>query len=410
MWERSGIVTVATAKSAATVKVLISHQGCVPIYRRGLFDRLGRVPDIEYVVAYGDPPRGTGYLVAPPPYDFPCLKIVNRELGFAGKHVIWQALVLRIWRNFDAAILGEEVKYLSHAAIIMIAKLRGKPVILWGFGYRPDYPEDRKASWLSRLATRMGESWRKLLLRSVDGYLVYTSAGADHLRMSGMPSNRIATVWNTVDVDFERAVAAEAAEEPVGEARAILGVPPEEPILLYFGRFLPDKRVDLLIDYVQHANARGRRVHAVIIGGGAEEYTLKRRAAGIPQVHFFAWDDQRTLSRALRIAYAVVIPGFVGLAVTHCFAHDVPMITREGKHSPEIIYLKHGQNGLILPAEQDSFFAELDAFLDDPNLRERLARGAHDAASKLTIETMAQAFDGLVRQLLKRSRLSSAQP
>jgi glycosyltransferase involved in cell wall biosynthesis len=397
-------MNIAAGKRVAPVRVLISHQGCVPIYRRGLFDRLGSIPDIEYVVAYGDPPRETDYMVAPPPYTFPSLKIANRELGFAGKHVIWQPLVLRFWREFDAAILGDEVKYLSHTAIIITAKLLRKPIILWGFGYRPDYAEERAAGWLSRLATRLGKSWRGLLLRSADGYLAYTSAGAGHLRSAGMPGERIATVCNTVDVDFQRVLAAEAAAEPKDETRSVLGVPPEVPVLLYFGRFLPSKRVDLLIAYVRHANARGRRVHAVIIGGGTEESALRKQAADVPEVHFFPpciLREDRTLSRALRIAQAVVIPGFVGLAVTHSFAHGVPLITRAGEHPPEIDYLKHGQNGLILPQQQEAFFAGLDAFLDDPILRERLAQGAGNAAAALTIDTMAQAFDTLVRLSLK---------
>ena len=55
------------------------------------------------------------------------------------------------------------------------------------------------------------------------------------------------------------------------------------------------------------------------------------------------------LSRIFRASDAVVIPGYVGLAVNHAFAHGLPVITCQSEiHSPEIEYIENDVNGLIL--------------------------------------------------------------
>ena len=53
---------------------------------------------------------------------------------------------------------------------------------------------------------------------------------------------------------------------------------------------------------------------------------------------------------------AVVMPGKVGLAATHAFAHGVPVITREhGLHAPEVEYIESGRNGLIIAGNVEVF-------------------------------------------------------
>src|SRR5262249_34656932 len=155
------------------------------------------------------------------------------------------------------------------------------------------------------------------------------------------------------------------------------GLPAAGPVLLFFGRFLPPKRVDLLIDYIGRSQSQGRAVSALIFGAGSEKESLIRRAQGLPIV--FRAHDDRVLARAMRIAAGVVQPGFAGLAITHAFALGLPVITRDIEHPPEIAYLVSGENGLILPADAESFFRGLDAYLDDGALQLRLRAGAKAA-------------------------------
>jgi len=142
-------------------------------------------------------------------------------------------------------------------------------------------------------------------------------------------------------------------------------------------------------------------VDIIIFGTGAEESELQRSSQDLPNVVFHRHDDMK-LSRALRVSAAVVIPGFLGLAVTHAFAHGIPMLTRASDwHSPEIDYLKDGTNGLILPAAPDLFFQALDDFVGNPELQQRLAKGAIETSALIDMDHMVRTFDSLVVKCLE---------
>lgn len=376
-------------------RVLITHQGCIPIYRKGLYERLARFGEIDYVVASGPAPRGTDYIVAEPPFGFETLPITNSEIRVAGKPLIWQPLAKRYWRDFDAVVLGEEVKYVSHLALAAISKLKRRPIVWWGFGAPPPVAGEAQ----TRSGVRIADVVTRRLRKLADGYLCYTDAGARALVRQGFDPGAIAVLNNTVDIDFQRSLHGRVAHESEAEMRADLDLPANLPVLLYFGRFLPDKEVDVLIRYVQTRRASSRPVAAIIFGDGVEKQRLLALAAGAPDIVFRTHDDI-ALARALRLAKAIVIPGFVGLAITHGFAHGVPMITRAGGHAPEIDYLRHGENGLILPRDEAAFFGELDAFVASEDFQEKLSVGALAAARRLTMDSMAQRFHGLMRQLL----------
>lgn len=382
-------------------RILIAHQGCVPIYRKPFFDRLAKVKDFEYVVACGEPPRGTDYIVAEQPYGFETLAVTNKEVTFGKSSVIWQTLVRNFWRDFDAVILGDEAKYLSHFAIMVAAKMKRKPVMLWGFGFSSSFKNIRSTGLVRNLIRSLGHALRAMRVRFADGYLVYTKEGAVELAEAGFPLARIAIMQNTVDIEFQQILHDEIALEPEMESRRALGLPREGPILLYFGRFLPGKRVELLIDYVRHCREEGRCVSAIVFGAGVEHQKLLERAKGLDTV-FFRTHDDRALARALRVSCATVIPGFVGLAITHSFAHGVPIITRDVKHAPEITCLSPEKNGLLLPPDIKAFFRGLDDYLANPNLQETLSEGARAAAKNLSLDASVFELNKLVRQTFNR--------
>ena len=180
---------------------------------------------------------------------------------------------------------------------------------------------------------------------------------------------------------------------------ARLAVRTESVKLVYVGRFVPKKQIDLLIRYARRCAEQNVSVDVLIFGKGGEEACAARDlAAGLSNVKFHEHDDYG-LARALRVSSAVVIPGYVGLAVTHAFAHGVPVLTRRGQfHSPEVEYIKDAVNGMLLPAEPDQFFAALDNFVADSDLRRRLAAGAVASAATIEMGYMVNSFRNSVRK------------
>src|SRR3546814_15903003 len=97
----------------------------------------------------------------------------------------------------------------------------------------------------------------------------------------------------------------------------------------------------------------------------------------------------------MRVADALVIPGYVGLAVNHAFAQGLPVVTRRHElHSPEVEYIEHGRNGLIVDGDFDAFVVELARLIDDPERLRGLARGALETRDDLRVEKNGRAWCG----------------
>lgn len=380
-------------------RVLISHQGCIPIYRKGFFEALAALKNCQYVVASGNSPKGTHYILAEPPFAFSVLTTRNIQFTAFGKNLVWQTLVKKFLTEFDAAVLGDESKYLSSAAIILLAKILGRPVVLWGFGVVDGIYVDLPRGPVGRLANWLALAVQRLRLKLADGYLAYTEQGAEGLAKLGVPEDRIRVLRNTVDIEHLRRLRSLVLEETEGQRRKALGISSTGPILVFFGRLLKEKKVECLIDYA--SQSRDPSVHIVIFGEGPEKVSLMKLAAQNARVTFHAPDD-KMLAYALSIAEATVIPGLVGLAITHSFAFGLPMIARAGIHSPEISYLQHGVNGLYARETDEDFFRSIDAFLADAALRQRLRQGADNSAKQLSVYHMAREFDQLLSGLLQK--------
>ena len=393
-----------------TPRVLVSQQGCIPIYRKSFFGRLNAVGPIEYVIAHGLAPRGTDLILASPPFDFPNIPLTNREITIFGISFIWQPIVWRtIKGEFDGAVFGDEVKFLSSLFATLALRLRGRPVLLWGFGFHQYKGPD---TLQARITTTLAALYKKIFYRLVSGYLAYTEGGKQELLSRPNTPKRVVVLRNTIDTEREGKFRATVAAEPIDTVFRKLRVHPGSVKLLYFGRLLPAKFVELLVDYADRSALAGRNIDVIIFGQGSEEEKLRRRARSLSNVVFHRHDDL-LLARALRVSVAVVIPGFVGLAINHAFAHGVPMLTRHGQpHSPEVEYLEDGVNGRMLPEATEDFFAALDAFVDDPGDQRRLANGAERTARQIDMNYMVATFHGIVSECLagnKAGRFSAKQ-
>jgi glycosyltransferase involved in cell wall biosynthesis len=401
--ERSGY------RASSRPRVLVSHQGCIPIYRKPFFARLNENSAIEFVVIHGRAPEGGDMIEASPPFPFPNIEVRNRLFKVAGRSVVWQPIVWRALRGeFVGAVIGEDAKYLSNLVLAFLLRLRGRPVLLWGFGYHQyDRPPQ---SVRDRVTSIAAATLKRMTFAIASGHLVYTEGGKRALGRRRVPLRRIAVLKNTVDTARERELRSKAAAGPIDRVVRELGVRSASIKLVYLGRMVATKRVELLVDYARRCIETGRNVDVIIVGRGSETSRLRSLAAALTNVTFHGPSDDLKLALALRVSAAVVIPGYVGLAVTHAFAHGVPILTCSGQlHSPEVEYVEHGVNGLMLPEDAHEFFTALDAFVDDRDLQRRLADGAERSGQTLDMDHMVDAFRGLVAECLASTARSAAE-
>lgn len=230
------------------------------------------------------------------------------------------------------------------------------------------------------------------------------------------PSTHVAAEmerWGVeTDIEMLEAAADTTRVPPVprDQARATLGVGPDEKIALYVGRISKEKRVDRLVEEFAIAAREVPGARLVLAGDGDQA----------PAVHARA--------RALGVDESVTaLPGLDGAMLGAWYsAADVltsgsqsetgPLIVVEAMAcgTPSVCYdapgfedrIDDGVNGLLVACDRGALGAGLARVLGDGELRERLAAGARERADRYTPETiigeLEACYEGLVADTLPR--------
>ena len=154
--------------------------------------------------------------------------------------------------------------------------------------------------------------------------------------------------------------------------RATLGLDPDTRLLVYAGRFTPEKKLDVLLDAVRKL---GGRYHLVLVGGGAD----LPPQAGVTHIPFKR--DQRQLARLLASCDVLVHPGdceTFGLIVLEAMACGLPVVATNGGGVAELVDAETGI--LAEPNSVDSLAGAIEAIY----ARDRVRMG--DAARRKAAE------------------------
>jgi glycosyltransferase involved in cell wall biosynthesis len=126
-----------------------------------------------------------------------------------------------------------------------------------------------------------------------------------------------------------------------------------------------------------------------IAGAGVYEAELRRRAAGMPNVHFEGRLDSPAVAALFREARAVVVPSLVyetfGYVVLEAFHERTPVIVRNLGALPELVAESRG--GLVFDS-QDELAAALQLVLDDEDRRDELGENGFKARHTLWSESI----------------------
>ena len=153
-----------------------------------------------------------------------------------------------------------------------------------------------------------------------------------------------------------------------------------------------------------------------IAGAGGCEADLRRRAAGLDNVHFEGRLDGAGLAALFRGARAVVVPSLVyetfGYVVLEAFAEGTPVVVRDLGALPELVAESGG--GLVFDT-QDGLVDAIGRIVADDVLRDEL--GANGRAARNGIwseeEHLKRYFDlieGCRSKPTKARRFSGGRP
>lgn len=381
-------------RSEHTARVVIIRRE-IPDYRRPFYEALWqrlRGHGVELVVASGGSASSAVAGAATPPLAWSTrLRMRRLPLG-RGRRLLWQSGALALARAADLVIVEQATSLLENYPIMVAAQLGGPRVAFWGHG----------RNFQAGTASGAGETVKRAMSQRVHWWFAYNDLSSRVVSRLGFPQERITSVHNAIDTSA--LVAAREALDPsaVERARDELGLAGRH-VGIYCGRLYAEKRVPVLLEAAHHIRREIPDFELIVIGDGPDAATVDEAARATPWIH--AVGAKRGLDRVPLFALADVflLPGLVGLAVLDSFALEVPLVTSAtGEHSPEIDYLEHGVNGIIVDDGGDPrrYAVAVVDLLGDTDRLAALRDGGRVATRRYTIEHMADRFaDGVLAAL-----------
>jgi len=180
-------------------------------------------------------------------------------------------------------------------------------------------------------------------------------------------------------------------------------------LLIFVGRFLKDKQVDFLLKVFQEVEREIKDCGLILVGDGPERESVQLEAEkrGVENVYFLGeiTDVQKT-GELLYISDALVMPGYLGLAVVHSFCFDKPVVSQaQGLngpfHSPEIEYLLDGKTGFLTPpGDVDEMARRIIALCQDEELlTEMKSHIRKTVQEKCSLNKMINGFAEAIEQV-----------
>lgn len=325
----------------ATIRVALVQQR-LPSFRAPVFNRLGRLPDIDLTLYTGSP-------VAPDAH--PCYRVVTvSAVTVGGKELMLaQRLLWRTLRgHYDVVVCEGGLSVLPSVVLTLGRRLFRTPVVWWTSLYDARREKVAFPGGLRGLGA-------KLIIRRASACVTYSERAARAIRAANVEGDRVFVAPNALDTDLLAACDAEWRARPraraeFSEQHGLGG----RTVVLFIGRLTRRKRVDELVrafELVRAWHARARPL-LVIVGDGPMRAGLHRqvRELGLAgDVRFVG--EIRALEGVCPFFLAAtvcVLPGSGGLAIYQALAHGIPTVASSADGTEEDL-LRPGVNGYLFP-------------------------------------------------------------
>ncbi|MEY2942705.1 MAG: hypothetical protein RLY97_719 [Pseudomonadota bacterium] len=177
------------------------------------------------------------------------------------------------------------------------------------------------------------------------------------------------------------------------------------PTLLYVGRLIPEKRVDLLVAAFALALAEQPELRLEICGDGPMRDAIAAQVAELglaTQVDMMGFVDAAVLDRAMAEATVIIQPSMregYGMVVIEAAVRGVPAIVLAGEDNAATELISAGENGLIAQADAASLAKAIIAVVDDgPAYRQRTAHWYAANAQALSLDNSLEMVKAAIMQ------------
>lgn len=348
----------------------------LPLYRVAFFENLrayGKAAGVTIDLAYGESDSVVGRRLQNRRISW-ALPHRVRSFRVAGRELLTYQAVYRLSSKYDVVVVEQANRHLLNLLLLLRRRVRpgSRPLVaFWGHGY--DHHDQGSVG-----SRRLKESF----LRCPDWWFAYTSSVERYLVEHGVPSSRITTVVNAIDVaQLQRDI------RRLSRARA-----PRRA--LFLGGLYASKRLDYLLQAADAAYASEPEFELVISGAGELEAMVRSAASTRPYVQYIGPVSGQRHAEELSHSAVLLMPGSVGLVAVDSLAAGCPIVTIDHTfHSPEFEYLNDATS-LIMPEETSAraFGEATVTLMNDSSRLEAMREACAETARGLSVEQMAEMF------------------
>lgn len=312
----------------------------------------------------------------------PVLDWLPRYVGGVALLFVALLFLIRTQRRYDlihAHGLSNEASAAAIAGTVL-----GKPVIAQTHG-----------GGITGDVSALGRSWlrglRRRLLMRVDRYVALTDQIRSELLGLGLDERRVVTIPNAVDtsVFYPRA----------GDRRALrgkLGLSEEDKVVIFVGRLVPGKRVDLLIRGLSQVRERVPEARLVLVGDGPLRSELEQIVVrlGLDSRVIFA-GNRPDVAAYMQASDMFVLPSEwegLSIALLEAMACGLPVLVSDCDGNRELV--TDGLDGMVFPRGDEKVLAQkIETLLLDTTWAQRLARAAVEKVqSQFRLESVAARY------------------
>lgn len=347
---------------------MLLHQGVILHYRAAIYNRLS-----AYLRQRGWHLRVVAESVQsdsphPVSFDHTCCRPTVRDVVAAIGNAKPDALIL---------FVNLKERYLFPALIR--AKIAGLPVIYWGHAIDLEDKNAVVKRWLYRLEHSL-----------CDALILYADWLRRYVDLRHYEKTFIAN--NTIDTSL-------LPRHPLSKQdwRKRLGVATTRNIVSV-GRMQRRKRIDQLV--AAFSRIADPDVGLILVGPDVDGVA---KEIADPRIKWVGPRYGEELAGYMQLADVYCMPGHVGLSIVDAMYYGLPFITTDVEHAPEIMYLKDGETGLIVPANSvDALSDALRSLLENDALRERMGRRAIEVIqNEGSLEVMFRGFSDALAHVSK---------
>lgn len=303
-----------------------------------------------------------------------------RRLRFVGIISFWLKIV-RVLRKIEPDIVHSQGMGMPG---FLAKKFFKKPYLVWERGTEVYSP-----GLFARLLS-------KLVLRNANAVIALTK---DMKREMQRTCKRdILVIPNGIDLErFENL--------PPDVMRGQLQVRAGERLVLFVGRFRPEKGARYLIEAMETIRQKNQPVRLILIGEGGEEEALKLLVRQLnlgDYIDFLGQIPNEEVPRYMAAADVFVLPslseGFPNV-ILEAMASGLPIVATKVAGLAEII--KDGENGfLVEPENPEQIALKVLLLLEDDDLREKISGNNKERVKDYTFEKVIASIEQVYQKVV----------